>query len=97
MMTGLGRVASKAFRPGALEIPWIGFGRIGGSKSRMVGTTQVPFQINPGKGSITTGNAKTRGVKPSMVGMAYPFFGAGTSESTGDYVISSIMTEVEGD
>ena len=28
--------------------------------------------------------------------MAYPFFGAGASESTGDFVISSTMIEVKG-
>ena len=45
---------------------------------------------------MTAGIAKTKGVKPSTVGMACPFFGAGTSESTGDSVISSIMIKVEG-
>ena len=45
---------------------------------------------------MTAGIAKTKGVKPSTVGMACPFFGAGTSESTGDFVISSIMIKVEG-
>ena len=39
MMTGLGKAASKAFGLGALEIPWIGFGRTKGSKPRIVGTT----------------------------------------------------------
>ena len=29
-----------------------------------------------------------------MAGMVYPFFGAGTLESVGDYVISLIITEV---
>ena len=45
---------------------------------------------------MTAGSAKTKGVKPLTVGMACPFFGAGTSESIGDFVISSITTEVEG-
>ena len=31
-----------------------------------------------------------------MAGMVYPFFGAGTLESTGDSIISSIMTKVKG-
>ena len=42
-MTRLGRVASKAFGPGALKIPWIGFGRTRGLKPQMVGTIGVPF------------------------------------------------------
>ena len=45
----------------------------------MAGMTVVPFWINLGYGFAATGNAKTRGVKPSMVVMAYPFFGAGAS------------------
>ena len=45
---------------------------------------------------MTAGSAKTKGVKPSTVGMACPFFGAGAFESTGDSVISSIMIKVEG-
>ena len=45
---------------------------------------------------MTVGNAKTKGVKPSMAGMVCPFFGAGTLESAGDSIISSIMTEVGG-
>ena len=45
---------------------------------------------------MTAGSAKTKGVKPLTIGMACPFFGAGTSESTGDFVISSIMIKVEG-
>ena len=96
MMTRLGRVASKAFGPVAQEIPWIGFDRIRGSKPRIAWTTGVPFLVNPGDDSMTASNAKTRGVKTSMAGMACPFFGSGASESTSDFVISSIMTEVEG-
>ena len=45
---------------------------------------------------MTAGNSKIKGVKPLTIGMACPFFGAGTSESTGDFVISSIMIKVEG-
>ena len=95
-MIGLGRAASKAFGLGALEIPWIGFGRIRGLKPRIVGMIEVPFWINPRDGFATAGNAKTRGVKPSMAGMAYPFFGDGISESTGDFVISLITTKAQG-
>jgi len=94
MMTGLGKGASKAFGPGILEIPEINIGRIRGSKPRMVGTTGFPFYINPGDGSATTGNAKTKGVEPSMASMACPFFGAGAPKSTSDSMISLIMTEV---
>lgn len=43
---------------------------------------------------MTVGNAKTKGVKPLMVGMTRPFFGAGASESISDSVISSIIIEV---
>ena len=95
-MTRLGRVASKAFGPVAQEIPWIGFDRIRGSKPRIAWTTGVPFLVNPGDDSMTASNAKTRGVKPSMAGMAYPFFGDGISESTGDFVISLITTKAQG-
>ena len=95
-MTGLGRVASKDFGLRAIEIPWIGFGKIRGSKPRIAGTIGVPFWINPGDDSMTAGSAKTRGIKPSMSDMAYSFFGVGASESTGDSVISSIMIKVEG-
>ena len=95
-MIGLGRVASKAFGLVAQEIPWIDFGRIRGSKPRIAGTTGVPSWINLGDDSTTASNAKTKGVKPSMASMACPFFGARASESTSDFVISSIMTEVGG-
>ena len=94
-MTGLGRTTSKAFGLGALEIPWIELGKTEGSKPRMAGSIGVPFWINPRDGSVTTGNAKTR-VKPSMDGMACPFFVASALESTSDSVISLIMTEVKG-
>ena len=60
----------------------------------MVRMKKVPFWINPGDGFVTTSNAMTRGVKPLMAGMVCPFFGAGTLESVGDYVISLIITEV---
>ena len=56
-MTRLGRVASKAFRPIAQEIPWIGFDRIRGSKPRIAWTTGVPFLVNPGDDSMTASNA----------------------------------------
>ena len=45
---------------------------------------------------MIAGSAKTREVKPSMVGMASTFFGANAFEPTGDSVISSIMIEVKG-
>ena len=45
---------------------------------------------------MTVGNAKTKAVKPSMPGMVCPFFEAGALESTGDFLISSIMTRVKG-
>ena len=96
MMTGLGKAASNAFGPRALEIPWIDLGRTKGLKPQMEGTTGVPFQINPRDGSTTVGSAKIRGVKPSMADMACPFFRAGTPESTGDFVISLITTKVGG-
>ena len=96
MKTGLGRIASKAFGPRALKIPWIYLGRIRGSKPGMGGTTWVPFWIYLGDGSAIVGSAKIKGAKPSTVGMVYPFFGAGAPESIDDSVISSITTEVEG-
>ena len=95
-MTGLGRVASKDFGLRAIEIPWIGFGKIRGSKPRIAGTIGVPFWINPGDGSTTTGSAKTQEEKPLTAGIACPFFGASSPKSTSDSVISSIKTEVRG-
>ena len=69
MMTGLGKAASKAFGLGALEIPWIGFGRTRGSKPRIVGTIGIPFQTNLGDGSAILGKDKIKGAKPLMAGM----------------------------
>ena len=74
----------------------IGFGLTNGSKPRMVRTSGVPFQTNPGDGSAIIGKDKIIEAKPSMVGMAYPFFRPGTPKSTGDSIISSITTEVGG-
>lgn len=96
MMSGLGRAVSKTFGPKALEIPWIGFGKIRGSKPQMVGTIEVPFWINIVDGFATAGSAKIRGVKPSMEGMVCPFFGVATPESTSDSIMPSIMTKVRG-
>jgi len=75
MMTGLGRAASKAFGPEASEIPWINFGKTRGSKPGIVGITEVPFWINPRNGFIVVASARTRGVKPLMASMVFPFFG----------------------
>ena len=96
MMTRLGRTASKAFESEALEISWIDFNRTRGSKSRLAGTTGVPFYTNPEEGLAIPGKDKIKGAKSSMVGMACPFFGASTPEATGDSIISSITTEVGG-
>ena len=41
----------------------------------MAGTIGVPFWINLGDGSTTTGSAKAKGIKPSMVNIACPFCG----------------------
>ena len=60
MMTGLGKVASKAFGPGIPEILEIDLGKTRGSKPRMAGTIGVPFWINLGDGSTTTSSAKAR-------------------------------------
>ena len=62
----------------------------------MAGTTGLPFWINLEDGFAIAGSAKTKGVKPSMASMACPFFRAGALESTGDSIISSMMTEVGG-
>ena len=94
-MTGMGKAASKTFGLGALEIPWIELGRTKGSKPRIFGMTEVPFLINLGDGSMTTGSAKTRGVKPSMASIACPFFGTSAPKSISDFVISSIMIDVD--
>ena len=95
-MTGLGRTTSKAFGLGAPKIPWINLGRTRGSKPQMEGTTSDSFQINLGDGFATAGNAKTKGVKPSMTSIVCPFFRAGALESIGDSMISSITTKVRG-
>ena len=62
----------------------------------MAGMTELPFYINPKDGFAIADGNKTRGVKPSIVGMACPFFGASAPESISDSVISSIMTKVRG-
>jgi len=66
-------MASRAFKPNTPEIPKVGFGRIRGSNPRIVGTLEVPSCTNDEAGSMTTGNARTRGVNPSMAGGACPF------------------------
>ena len=43
----------------------------------MAGTTGLRFWINLEDGFAIAGSAKTKGVKPSMAGMACPFFRAG--------------------
>jgi len=62
----------------------------------MAGTTGVPFWKNPGDDSTIPGKDNIKGAKPSMASMVCPFFGAGNHESTGDSIISLIMTEVGG-
>ena len=42
MTTGLGSMASRAFEPNIPEIPKANFGKIIGSKPRIVGTIAVP-------------------------------------------------------
>ena len=93
MITGLGKTASKAFGPGALEITWIGFGKTRGLKPRMTGTIGVPFWTNPRDDLAILGKDKIKGAKPSMV---CSFFRAGNPESTGNSIISLITTEVWG-
>ena len=97
MITGLGRAASRAIGPRAPNIPWIDLGRTRGSKPQMVGIIGIPFWTNPRDGFSTGGSAKTKRVKPSMAGMAYPFFDAGAPKSIGDSTISLIITEVRRD
>ena len=64
MMTGLGKVASKAFGLDALKSLWIGFGRIRGSKPRMAGTMEVSFWTNLGVGLAIPSKDKIKGAKP---------------------------------
>ena len=45
---------------------------------------------------MIVGNAKTKGAKPSTVGMVCHFFRAGALESIGDSVISLMVTKVRG-
>ena len=94
MMTRLGKAASKAFGPRAPKIPQIGLGRNRGLKPRMAGTTGVPFQTNLGDDLEIPGKDKIKGAKPSMAGMVCPFFGASNLETSGDSIISLIMTKV---
>ena len=94
MITRLVRAASRAIGPGAPNIPWIDLGRTRGSKSQMVGTIGIPLWTNPRDGFSIGGSAKTKGVKPSMASMAYPFFEANAPESIGNSVISLIMMKV---
>ena len=72
MTIGLARVASRAFEPNTLEIPKAGFSRIRGSNPWIAGTMAVPSDIDDEAGSTTAGNARTRGVNPSMADGACP-------------------------
>jgi len=94
-MIGLGRATYKAFGPRALKIPWIGFDRTKGSKPQMARIIGVSFWTNPGASSAIPSKDKIKGAKPSMAGRVYSFFRAGTLESTGTSIISSIMTKVK--
>lgn len=94
MITGPSKATSKALEPGIPKIPEIDLNKTRGSKPQMAKMTRVPFWINDGNCSTTTGNAKTKGVKPSMAGMVFHFFEVGAPESTDDSIISSIITEV---
>ena len=68
MTTGFGNMASRAF-----EIPEAGFGKIKGSKPRIVGTMAAPSYTDNEAGSVTAGNGRTRRVNPLMASGACPF------------------------
>ena len=89
-------MASRAFKLDTSEIPEASFGKIRGSKPRMVGTMVVPSRTGDEAGPTSVGNARTREVNPSMAGGACPFPKFDDPESVGDSMISSMTTE-EGD
>ena len=73
MTTGLGRMDSRAFELDTPEIPEASFGKIREPKPQMAGTMAVPSWTDDEAGPTTAGNARTRGVNPSMAGEACPF------------------------
>lgn len=95
MTTRLVRMASKAFESNIPEIPEVGFGRMRGSKPRIVGTMAVPSCTDDGVGPAIAGNARTRGENPSMAGGACSFSESDGPESADDSMIS-LMTTKDG-
>ena len=96
MTTGLGKIASRAFELDTPEIPKVCFGKIRGLKPRIVGTMGVPFCTNDEASPMTTGNAKTRGTSPLVVGRTCPFPESDNPRSIGVSPISSMTIEEEG-
>ena len=92
MTIGLGNMASRAFESDILEILEVGFGKIRGSKPRIVGAMAVPFWTDDEAGPMTIGKARTRGVNPSMAGKTCPFPKSDDPESASDSTISSMTT-----
>ena len=96
MTIGLGRIASRAFKLDTLEIPKVGFGKIRGSKPRMVGMITVPSWTDDKANLAIIGNVSTRGVNPPMVDGLYLFPESDDPRFVGVSTISSITTEEEG-
>ena len=96
MTTVLGNMASRAFKLDTLEILEASFGKIRGSKPWIMGTMVVPSYIEGEAGPMTVGNARTRGVNPSMAGGTRPFFESDDLRFMGVSKISSMTTKEGG-
>ena len=96
MTTGLGRMASRAFKPDTPEIPEADFGKEKGSNPRMAGTMAIQSCTNDEARLMTAGNARTKGVNPSMAGRACLFLEFDNPGSAGISMISSMTTKEEG-
>ena len=96
MTTGLGKIASRAFKPNTLEIFEAGFGKIRGSNPRIARTMAIPSRTHDEVGPVTAGNVKTRGPNPRMSSGTCPFPESDEPRSIGVSPFSSMTTEEEG-
>ena len=90
------QMASRAFKPDTPKTLEVGFDRIKGSKPWIAGTMEIPSCTDDEAGSATAGNARTRGVNPSMAGRVCPFPEFDDPESVSDSMISLMTTEEVG-
>ena len=96
MSTGLGKMASRAFKSSTPKFSEAGFGKIRELKPQIAGTIAIPSWNDDEASPATAGKARTRGVNPSMVGRIFPFPKSDNSRSVDDSMISSMTTKEGG-